>query len=56
MSLVFVSCGGNVVRGRPNILFAIADDMSHAIAYGHKFLQTRHFDGIAREGIFFTRA
>ena len=41
---------------KPNILFAIADDMSHASAYGYKFLNTPNFDQIAKEGILFNRA
>ena len=41
----------------PNILFAIADDWgAHASAYGTKWVQTPHFDRVAREGILFTRA
>eukprot|EP00729_Bicosta_minor_P011603 gene11603-4544_t len=40
----------------PNILFAIADDMSHASAYGHTFLQTPNFDRIGEEGVLFLRA
>ncbi|EMI17033.1 heparan N-sulfatase [Rhodopirellula maiorica SM1] len=39
----------------PNILFAVADDMSHASAYGHKFLSTPNFDAIARQGLRFNR-
>ncbi|AWG23678.1 heparan N-sulfatase [Flavobacterium faecale] len=38
---------------RPNILFAIADDMSHASAYGYKFLKTPNFDKVAKEGLLF---
>lgn len=41
---------------RPNILFAIADDMSHASAYGYKFLNTPNFDRLAEQGILFNRA
>lgn len=41
---------------RPNILFAIADDMSHASCYGYAFLDTPNFDRIAKEGIRFDRA
>ena len=44
--------------GRPNILFAIADDASfpHMGAYGCKWTKTPAFDRVAREGILFTRA
>ena len=40
---------------RPNILLAIADDLSHASAYGTKFLNTPNIDAIAREGLLFHR-
>ncbi len=48
--------GTQAVAERPNILFAIADDMSHASCYGYTFLQTPNFDRIAKEGIRFDRA
>jgi N-sulfoglucosamine sulfohydrolase len=38
---------------KPNLLFAIADDASHMSAYGHRFVNTPHFDRIAREGLLF---
>ncbi|MBF0196493.1 MAG: sulfatase [Planctomycetes bacterium] len=41
---------------RPNILFAIADDMSHASAYGHSWVSTPNFDRLAKEGILFKNA
>lgn len=41
---------------RPNILFAIADDASHFSAYGHRFVDTPHFDRVARDGILFANA
>ena len=47
---------GPTNQPRPNILFAIADDMSHASAYGHKFLSTPNFDRVAKQGILFNRA
>ena len=42
----------------PNILFAIADDWSfpHAGVYGCTWVETPHFDRIARDGVLFTRA
>jgi len=43
-------------RDRPNILFAIADDMSHASVYGFEFVNTPNFDRIANEGILFEKA
>ncbi len=41
---------------RPNILFAIADDVSrmHLGAYGCKFVRTPNFDRLAKQGILFT--
>ena len=41
---------------RPNILFAIADDMGHASAYGTPWVKTPAFDSLASEGILFTNA
>ncbi len=40
---------------RPNILFAIGDDISwpHMSAYGCKFVQSPNFDRVAREGALF---
>ena len=45
-------------QGRPNILFALADDWSfgHASAYGCTWVKTPAFDRVAREGLLFTRA
>ena len=43
--------------GRPNILFAIADDWGcHASAYGTPWIATPAFDRVAREGLLFQRA
>ncbi|RLS54260.1 MAG: heparan N-sulfatase [Planctomycetota bacterium] len=43
--------------GRPNILFAIADDWGrHAGAYGTPEARTPNFDRLAREGVLFDRA
>jgi arylsulfatase A-like enzyme len=43
---------------RPNILFIIFDDWgwNHAGAYGCTWVQTPHFDRVAREGILFRNA
>lgn len=44
---------------RPNILFIIFDDWNgstHASAYGCTWIQTPHFDRVAREGILFKNA
>ncbi len=38
---------------QPNILFAIADDMSHASAYGYKFVNTPNLDQLAKQGLLF---
>ncbi len=45
-------------RGRPNILFCLADDQSypHASAYGEPVIETPVFDRVAREGVLFTQA
>ncbi|TYA74651.1 sulfatase family protein [Seonamhaeicola marinus] len=53
-AVLFIS---NVCNGqkRPNILFAIADDMSHASAYGYKFLKTPNVDKLAKTGLKFNR-
>ena len=47
-----------VATSRPNILFALADDVSHphAGAYGTTWVRTPAFDRIAREGLLFTHA
>ena len=49
---------GGAAPGRPNILFAIADDWSfgHAGAYGSRWVKTPAFDRVARDGVLFTRA
>ncbi|MEM9480462.1 MAG: sulfatase [Verrucomicrobiota bacterium] len=43
---------------RPNILFAIADDLSypHMGAYGAEWVKTPGFDRVAKEGLLFMRA
>ena len=41
---------------RPNILFAIADDMGHAGAYGTRWVKTPNFDRLASRGILFLNA
>lgn len=43
---------------RPNILFAIADDLSypHMGAYGTDWIKTPAFDRVAKEGLLFSRA
>ena len=45
-------------NGRPNILFAIADDQSfpYASAYGTKGIHTPAFDEVAARGVLFTNA
>ena len=49
--ILFVAQFTKAQTKRPNIIFAIADDMSHASAYGYKFLKTPHFDKIGKEGL-----
>ena len=45
-------------KGRPNILFLMADDWSwpHAGAYGAPVVKTPTFDRVAREGVLFANA
>src|SRR5699024_3228153 len=49
---------GQQAADRPNILFAIADDVSypHMSAYGTDWVDTPAFDRGANQGILFTRA
>lgn len=58
--LLLSSCGREEPSepGRPNILFAIADDWSypHAGSYGTDWVKTPAFDRVGREGLLFTRA
>lgn len=53
-----IVAGGCATSRRPNILFAIADDMSfpHAGAYGDKAVRTPNFDRVAREGVLFSNS
>lgn len=43
-------------KERPNILFAIADDMSHAGCFGDTWVKTPNLDRLAKEGILFENA
>jgi N-sulfoglucosamine sulfohydrolase len=43
-------------KARPNILFALADDMGHASAYGTRWVKTPNFDRLASRGILFLNA
>ncbi len=45
-------------KKQPNILFCIADDASfpHMGAYGCKWVETPHFDRVAKQGLLFNRA
>ena len=63
ISIVFISCVKNDVGTensvkQPNILFALADDLSfpHMSAYGTEWVQTPAFDRVASQGILFNRA
>ena len=55
-----VSCSGGPAEtsSKPNILFAIADDVSypHMGAYGTGWVSTPHFDRVARDGVLFLNA
>jgi arylsulfatase A-like enzyme len=48
--------GPHTAASRPNILFAIADDMGHAGAYGTRWVKTPNFDRLASRGILFLNA
>ena len=50
-SLAYFNCAA---VQQPNILFVLADDMSHTSAYGHEFVKTPHFDKLGKEGLRFT--
>src|SRR5436190_1053624 len=62
LTILAVICFGqptiaaNDPGNRPNILFAIADDMGHAGAYGTRWVHTPNFDRLAREGVLFLNA
>ncbi|MDD7987212.1 sulfatase [Lentisphaera marina] len=53
MSLLILSINA---EERPNILFAIADDMSHAACFGDAWVNTPNLDRLAKEGILFEHA
>lgn len=59
IALFALLCGNSpgAGSGRPNILFAIADDWGpHAGVYGTPWVQTPSFDRVAREGLLFRQA
>ena len=51
-----VGTGLNTATSRPNILFAVADDMGQASAYGTRWVKTPNFDRLASRGILFLNA
>lgn len=55
--LMFLAAPRSADAAPPNILFAIADDLSfpHMGAYGTEWIQTPAFDRVAREGLLFNR-
>ena len=55
-SLVGTSARLSAAVSHPNILFAIADDMGHASAYGTRWVKTPNFDRLASKGILFLNA
>jgi N-sulfoglucosamine sulfohydrolase len=64
-SLAFAGClnaseafGNRSSKGRPNILFCLADDWSwpHASIAGDKVIKTPTFDRVARQGVLFENA
>ncbi|MGJ8697509.1 MAG: sulfatase family protein [Verrucomicrobiaceae bacterium] len=44
-----------IIAAKPNILFVVADDMSHTGCYGHEFVKTPYFDSLAERGLRFNR-
>ena len=38
---------------QPNILFVVADDMSHTSIYGYDFVNTPNFDSLGEQGLVF---
>ncbi len=56
-TLAFAAVSISLHADRPNLLFAIADDVSfpHMGAYGTPWVKTPAFDRVAKEGILFTR-
>ena len=58
VTLAAAEVGEEEAAPRPNILFAIADDISypHVGAYGTAWVETPAFDRVAAEGLLFTRA
>lgn len=56
--LALMPLAGAEAADRPNILFAIADDVSfpHMGAYGCDWVETPAFDRVATEGLLFTNA
>ena len=58
VAVSFGACNTKSEVKRPNILFAIGDDITwkHMGAYGCKWVETPAFDRVAKEGILFTNA
>ena len=54
--LPLIAASAVAAAPRPNILFAIADDMGHASAYGTRLVKTPSFDRLASRGILFLNA
>jgi len=48
---------GEAQRGRPNIVFILADDLGYGdlACYGHPYAKTPYIDSLAKEGTRFTR-
>jgi arylsulfatase A-like enzyme len=54
--LVGTDFNAGAAAARPNILFAVADDMGHASAYGTRWVKTPNFDRLASKGVLFLNA
>lgn len=50
---LFIIINSDAQKKKPNILFVVADDMSHTSIYGHKFVNTPNFDSLGKEGLVF---
>lgn len=58
LSFLMISCSTKHERGKPNIVFILADDLGYAQigCYGSNYYQTPNIDKLAEEGMRFTNA
>ena len=56
-TLPFSAAAQNAEQKRLNVLFIAIDDLNTAVgAYGHPLVKTPHIDGLAEQGVLFSRA